>query len=172
MIAAEEGDYETVHSFLQHSRDKSEIDLKNDIGYSPLALAVKNGHKSLVKLLIQAGADVDSVNNARQTVLFIACWANKIDMVKILVREGADLNKTDKRGWTPLMMAAHQGYEPIVRLLLESGADIDIADTMGKKAYDRAKNQGIFYLLSSAGMERRMSDAKVLEESATKENIQ
>ena len=69
------------------------------------------------------------------------------------------MNKVDKRGWTPLMMAAHQGYEEIVRILIENGADVDISDKFGKKAYDRAKNPSIFYLLSSAGMEKRMKTA-------------
>ena len=64
------------------------------------------------------------------------------------------------------MMAANQGYKDIVQILLESGANPDITDKFGKKAYDRAKNQNVFYMLSSAGMERRMAEAHQF--SATK----
>lgn len=47
---------------------------------------------------------------------------------------------------------------------MNNGADIDIADKFGKKAYDRAKNQNIFYILTSAGMERRMKESTILQE--------
>ena len=62
------------------------------------------------------------------------------------------------------MMAAHQGYEEIVQELVNNGSDIDIADRFGKKAYDWAKNQNIFYILTSAGMERRMKESSILQE--------
>jgi hypothetical protein len=41
-------------------------------------------------------------------------------------------------------------------MLIDAGADIYAEDTYGKKAADRAKSTDIFYLLSSAAIERRM----------------
>ena len=59
--------------------------MKNDIGYTSLALAVKNGHTQIARILIKNGADVNALNNAEQSVVFIACWANKVELVTLLI---------------------------------------------------------------------------------------
>jgi uncharacterized protein len=96
MINSEEGDYEGVKKIIMAMTKSSDIDLKNDIGYTSLALSVKNGHSNVCKLLIKHGANVNSVNNADQTVIFIACWANQTELVKLLIENNADLNRVDK----------------------------------------------------------------------------
>mgnify|MGYP001597283359 CR=1 FL=1 len=96
MISSEEGDFEGVKKALTNLQKPQEIDLKNDIGYTSLALSVKNGHGNICKILIKHGANVNSVNNAEQTVIFIACWANQTDLVKLLIDSNADLNQVDK----------------------------------------------------------------------------
>jgi len=85
MISAEEGDLESVKTCLSTLSKQSEIDLKNDIGYTSLALSCKNGFSPIAKILIKNGADVNALNNADQSVIFIACWANKADLVKLLI---------------------------------------------------------------------------------------
>ena len=69
MIAAEEGDMETVKQSLNELQTEEDIDLKNDIGYSPLALAVKNGHEDIAHLLLTWGGNVNSINNVSFVIL-------------------------------------------------------------------------------------------------------
>ncbi len=54
------------------------------------------------------------------------------------------------------MIASQQGSEAIVKKLIEYGPDINLEDKFGKKAYDRATNQTIFYLLQSAAIDQRI----------------
>ena len=63
MMAAEEGNLSRVKQFIP----KSQLNQKNDSGYSALALAVKSGHLDIVQELIRQGSDFNSRNN----VLFI-----------------------------------------------------------------------------------------------------
>ncbi len=44
-------------------------------------------------------------------------------------------------------------------LITEAKADVSLLDRFGKKAQDRAKTSAIFYLITSAGIEKRMRDA-------------
>lgn len=62
MISSEEGNLERVKQFLP----KSQVNQKNESGYSALALAAKAGHIAVIKELIRNGADVNSRNNVIQ----------------------------------------------------------------------------------------------------------
>ena len=93
-----------------------------------------------------------------QTVLFTAAHVGFVDGVKLLWDAGVDVDAQDKRGWTALMMAAYEGHYSIVDYLVNvCRADINLRDANGKRAFDKAREARIQYLLSSAGIERRIA---------------
>lgn len=53
--ACGQGDTEKVRMLLQQG---AEVNIRNESGDTPVALAVKNGHTAMVQLLIQHGADI------------------------------------------------------------------------------------------------------------------
>ena len=59
MVACEDSDLERVKALLP----SPSLNDKNQSGYSALALSVKSGSFEVAKLLIEQGADVNSVNN-------------------------------------------------------------------------------------------------------------
>lgn len=59
MIACEEGDIEKAKNLL----GTSNVNAKNQHGYTALALAIKGGFTELVKILLTAGASPNAVNN-------------------------------------------------------------------------------------------------------------
>ena len=83
MIAAEEGDLLALQDAIKQEKDA--INLRNDIGYAPLAHSAKHGHIEIAQHLIGAGAEIDAVTNANQTALFIACWANQLQVARLLI---------------------------------------------------------------------------------------
>lgn len=164
------GEIQKLFSQWNKKRILAELEKTNNIGNTCLSLAVKNSYHYIVKFLIENGANINHINNAKQPILFIPCWSNDIQMTKWLLESGADVNYMDSRGWTPLMIAASQGYEDLVEFLLNNGADVNLVDKYGKKAVDKAKSQSIFYLLSSVAIDLRIKQSKVHASSPAKEN--
>ena len=71
-----------------------------------------------VRLLIEAGADVESRNDRGMTALQIAAHHNEIDTVRALVTEyGADIASSDRHGFTPVMWAEKSAFFEVTKFL-------------------------------------------------------
>lgn len=102
-------------------------------------MAIKHHHLEIAEYLIERGANVNSVNKTRQSILFNASYDNYIDGARLLLEHKVNVDYQDHRGWTALMVAAHRGHVEMVYLLLKDGrADTTLEDAYGKKAIDRA----------------------------------
>lgn len=99
---------------------KLNVDAK---GLAILHRAAQNGKGEIVKLLIDAGADVNGMTRGGRTPLHFAAKHNKIETVRILLEEGADVNATSVRDESPLHIAAHNDNVEMLDLLVEAGAD-------------------------------------------------
>jgi ankyrin repeat protein len=88
------------------------------------------GSPTLVKQLLDAGADPNVRNQAGATAL---TWAHP-DAIRSALERGADVNPRDAKSRTPLMLAAIVDTLPAasVRLLLDSGADPAAKDPNGR----------------------------------------
>jgi len=62
----------------------------------------------------------------------------------------------DYRGWTALMMAASINNPLIIQLLLAGGADVSVRDHNSKRAFDKAKDHKVRFMLSAAAVETRL----------------
>ncbi|GAA2555994.1 hypothetical protein HD598_000360 [Neomicrococcus aestuarii] len=65
-------------------------DIKNDKGDTFLILAAYNGHLSLVRALVQVGANVNEMNAREQSALTCAVFRNDRPMMQFLMDHGAD----------------------------------------------------------------------------------
>lgn len=65
---------------------------------TPLHLAVIGGHLSLCDLLIQNGADLNSVDSNQWTPLHHAAHLDKVSCVILLIRRGVKLTPADAEG--------------------------------------------------------------------------
>ena len=96
-----------------------------------LICAVHHGDEdeSLVRCLIDNGANINKTDVYGRTPLMMAAEYGHLDVVKLLIDNGANINKTDVRGRTPLMMAASYGHLDVVKLLLDQikvGSNLDL----------------------------------------------
>lgn len=138
-----------------------EIDALDDRGFTPLALAIKNGHPSVVKLLLQNGASVDKTVRDGRTPLYLAANAkqNRARIVQLLLshdpRPDVDASSPEWNNETPLMVAITQGRDPeVIRLLVEAGASLTKTNDRGETAValaDQSTNPAIRDALSLGG---------------------
>ncbi|KAJ5949947.1 hypothetical protein N7454_001531 [Penicillium verhagenii] len=98
-------------------------------GKTALFWAARNGHESVVKLLLEKGAIFKSKDEYGDTPLSLAAISGHDSIVKLLLEKGARTETQDKYyGYTPLFWAAGNGHELTVKLLLEKGAIFDYED--------------------------------------------
>jgi ankyrin repeat protein len=90
------------------------------------------GHTTAVRALVDAGADVNAVDDTR--ALHHAAQHGHELTVRALVELGADVEAADTDGWQALHHAAENGHESTVRALVELGADVNAAgNTTGER---------------------------------------
>jgi ankyrin repeat protein len=92
-----------------------------------LIAAAHLGHAEIVRILIQAKAPLDHVNNLGWTALIESIVLGSggeahTATLKHLVEAGADVNLADRQGTSPLKMARSRGYTEMVRILEAAGA--------------------------------------------------
>lgn len=60
-------------------------------GDTPLHSACRGGHKEIVSLLLEKGADVNRQNSWYETPLHIASTEGHLEVVRLLLKRGADV---------------------------------------------------------------------------------
>ncbi|CAI8010853.1 Ankyrin homolog [Geodia barretti] len=92
-----------------------------------LTLAVSNGDREEVKLLLSKGADPNaSLPLVGFTPLMEASRQGNVEIAGLLLDKGADPNRTKQEGWTALMAATNNGRYGTVDILLQKGANPDM----------------------------------------------
>ena len=135
--AAAVGDTAAVKKMLK--ADPTLATAADDMGFTALHNAVGEDYPKLVKLLIDAGADVSATNDEGMTPLHIAQCASA---VKALVAAGANVNARARGGMTPLIVQSTEGGDTgsleTMATLLKAGADPNVKDDDGQTAMDYA----------------------------------
>ena len=140
-FVASDSHYETIDTLL-----KARANVNNVIreGNTPLLSAVglkhngdqdckkeHNSYVKTVKILIEAGTDVNIQNNDGETALYCVSYYGRAKCVTSLLQAGADVNET---GTSPLMMASQCGRLKCVNKLLKAGADVNQTNDDGHTA--------------------------------------
>jgi hypothetical protein len=102
---------------------------------TPLMEACCGSYPNVVKVLVEAGADVNAVSATHNTALIYASAAGQLECVKELLRSGrCELDVRNENGHCALMEAATAGYLDIVKALVEAGATpLSVLDNMDFK---------------------------------------
>jgi ankyrin repeat protein len=111
---------------------------------SGAALTAAAGHAEIVRLLLDRGADVNARRSDGLTPLMSAAGAGRVETVKLLLERGADPNtKESAGGLTPLLFAAKYSDEPeVIRTLLIAGAPLEAKNIYGETALMVAAREG------------------------------
>ena len=91
-----------------------------------LGFAAHKGHTEVVKLLLEAGADVHrhTEDQVSYTALHSAVEGGHRPTAEVLLQYGSDVNSRDIFDRTPLHCASWKGYCDLIELLIQNGADV------------------------------------------------
>ena len=141
-------------------------------GATPLSEAARKGHREVVALLLEKGADakhrdksgVSPIENAARgrhaealellitaagpaaaeigALLTETAIKGQTDIADLLIAKGANVDARDKSGATPLHQAALKGNLAFATLLLQHGADVNARDGDGATPLHNAALSG------------------------------
>ena len=119
--------------------------MTDDCGNSVLNYAIIASRPGIVKLLINAGADVNLEDSSTfklplSYAVRLSDREDRFTIAKLLIDAGADVNKWSLR--TPLMESVSQEDVRLVELLVASGANVNFKDDDSISAYSIAAKLG------------------------------
>lgn len=163
-VAVIEGQTDVVAELLQKGAN---VNAKDSNDKTPLRQALEVRNLSILKLLIDAGADLrvfvdtGSCDDDPSNLLQMAIKTNDVQITKLFLDATKDINEVDDHGNSPLHFAAIWGNTSILKLLLDAGADLEAKDFHERTPLFRAyksENLDIFKVLIEAGANVNASD--------------
>jgi len=91
--------------------------------------AALDGEFEKVKELLDAGTDVNSMDQEGHTALMLAAYNGHSDILLALIDRGASVDRRDLMGRTALLYAATGPFPETVKILLDKGAEPNIVDS-------------------------------------------
>ncbi len=113
-----------------------DVNWRNRIGDPIITEAAKMGNPQIIKMLLNAGANVDDLDYEENTPLHIAAAYGNAKAVSVLLQFNAKIDQTNIRGCTPLIMAAQSHQTETYEFLKRNGATTDVLDYLGYTADD------------------------------------
>ena len=115
---------------------RTDVDLSNKYGETPLMMASIEGDLPVVKTLVLQKKAM--VNHIGWTPLHYACTKGNLEVAQFLIANGAMVDGLSPGNTTALMMAVQSGNEQLVKILLDKGADLQLRNANGLSAIDIA----------------------------------
>lgn len=116
-------------------------------GRNALHAACKTGSAEMVELILNAGADVNSISDEGKglTSLQWVTWGfgmeKSIEVIRLLLEHGADPNLAQNNYKYPLFYAIENKDVEVVKLLVDNGAKLDIKNDSGQTPLEYTQAQ-------------------------------
>lgn len=110
--------------------------------FNPFHLAARFNHIPALEAILQAGYEVDSLDEKGNAAIHYACFHSNLQALNILTSYQANFNLANAKRQTPLILACISKQISIIGTVLKQSVDISAIDEQG--------NSAIFYL-SMAG---------------------
>lgn len=123
---------DAVAEMLAHGVD---VNARDVYKLDPIHSAVREKNEEILKLVLDAGAEVNSRDHCDRTALHYVAMNAKctvgVNLANELLSRGTNVNLKDEYGETALNLAAKMGNKGVIDILLEAGADVDLKNNEG-----------------------------------------
>ena len=147
--AITKGDEAKTRELLAHSYD---VNCKDGDEMTPLLLAARYQHESIMRLLLEQGAHPRAQCTRGNTTLHWLSLARRTVItetsIDILLRDRPPFEVEDGNGITPLMSACIFGHVLLATRLIRHGADVRAKNSSGQTALFVAANRGMAPMIS------------------------
>jgi ankyrin repeat protein len=116
---------------ISTTRMPGETDKLGEPNFTPLYIAARNGHDSIVKFLLEQGADINDGGYPAPSTWSPLCGAamhGHLSTVKLLLDQGANIHAASETNHTAIQAASKAGHPDIVNLLIQRGANASACD--------------------------------------------
>ena len=140
MNAIQKNDVAQVKKLITQGANVDELDANRD---APLIIAAYKGFSDIVRLLLEAGADVTAVDpGMKATALHAAAYAGRTEAAKLLVEYKIDIDKQGPyNGYTALHDAIWQNNVETAEVLINAGANLHIRANTGETPLEFARSK-------------------------------
>ena len=138
------------------ARGTLDINQRCPAGYTALMGGASQGHATIVRILLNKGAETSIMTDDGLDALHLAAENGHVDVIASLVRAGADIQAKDPQEFTPLHMAAQNGHLEGTRAMLKAGAELQARSSVGATPLHVAAEEGhldVITFLMEAGAE-------------------
>jgi hypothetical protein len=130
-VSSHEASVEKVRQLIEEGADVNVRNTDSD-AYTPVHYAAWDGKDEILKVLLDAGGDPDTIGGDGATPLHLAASLGRIHSVELLLSAGAEIDArgrcteaiTSSDGDTALRLAFIQQQWPVVDLLVAKGASL------------------------------------------------
>lgn len=156
MKAVHANDAARLRALIAEGADVNQLDPNGD---APLVMAAYLGHTEIVRLLLDAGADLTAVDpGMKATALHAAAYAGRTEAARLLVERGIDIDRQGpKNGYTALHDAIWENNIDTARVIIEAGANLTLRSHAGETPLDFARSRRRREIV--AMLEARLSQA-------------
>jgi ankyrin repeat protein len=155
MDAVNRNDVAAVKKLIAQGVNVSELNANQD---APLVMAAYKGYSEIVKLLLEAGADVTAVDpGMKATALHAAAYAGRTEAARLLVQYKIDIDKQGPfNGYTALHDAIWQNNVETAKVLIDAGANLNLKSHSGQTPLDFAKAKNAAQIVTM--IEQRLAE--------------
>lgn len=164
LATAQQGDLAKAKKLLAAGAN---VNARDPYGRTAVHIATHARQRELIRVLAQAGADLELLENDRYDAVTIAAVADDEESLRVLLGLGASAKLTTSRyDGTALIAAAHLGHDGVVKQLIAAGAPLDHVNNLHWTALIEAivlgnggpRHQEVVRALLAAGASTRLTD--------------
>ncbi|MCM2350784.1 MAG: ankyrin repeat domain-containing protein [Bacteriovoracaceae bacterium] len=129
--AISNNDLNAFKNIISSEKKESLLELRDEIGRTPLLLSTQLNRIEMARILIKNGADVNARDAKQDTPYLFAGAEGRNEILLMTLEHGADLKSTNRYGGTALIPAAEKGHLETVKILLKTKINVNHINRLG-----------------------------------------